>query len=211
MAPPTDGQVWRHCHAAVVLCLRSFSSLFVFSPITKILALTACIGALGLADDLWNLPAWTKFAAQVGVAAFAVHCGIIYPLTYNWSMNALFTVIWLVALTNAFNLLDNMDGLAAGVGIVALLNLAIIAHPPHGTLELVLLMAGVLGGFLVFNFQPAKIFMGDTGSLSIGFFLAANSIVAAGKLASTFSVVFVPGLTLFLPIFDMVLAMRHGA
>ncbi|MGI9103746.1 MAG: glycosyltransferase family 4 protein [Terriglobales bacterium] len=193
--------------AILAALIASASVLPLSREFWVVLLLTVGMGMIGLADDLWSLrPLW-KFSAQVLLAALAAYLGVVYPLTYSLTANVAFTVLWLVGLTNAFNLLDNMDGLAAGVAIVALLNLLFVTGLPDDGPRLLLAMVGVLAGFLVFNFQPAKIFMGDTGSLSIGFFLAAISILGAQKLATTFSVLFVPGLMLFLPIFDTALVM----
>ena len=150
------------------------------------------------------VPIW-KFAAQFVIAAVAVWSGIVYQLFHVASLNYAFTFLWILGVTNALNLLDNMDGLAAGVSVIAAGSLLLIGHS-SGPLAIGLLaMAGSLLGFLIFNFHPAKIFMGDTGSLAIGLFLACCAVSQAGHVSAMFSIVFVPGLVLFLPIFDMLL------
>lgn len=190
----------------ILVCLLAFAVVVPSDGSLRWVAgLTGAMGLIGLCDDLWSLQPGLKFAGEVVVAIVAVGAGIVYPLTYTPILNYLFTVFWLVALTNALNLLDNMDGLSAGVGVIALANLAFILQPPPDTTRMIVVMAGSLIGFLVFNFNPAKIFMGDTGSLAIGFFLGCVSCLGARNLSSTISVLFIPGLMLSLPIFDMAL------
>lgn len=189
-----------------LLCLGVFG--LITPPdgsLRSVALLTAAMGLIGFCDDVWTLRPRVKFAAQIVIACVAVYFGVVYPLTYHPLANYLFTVFWLVALTNAFNLLDNMDGLSAGVGVIVIANLAIVLQPSQPTLHMMAVMAGALLGFLIFNFNPAKIFMGDTGSLAIGFFLGCASTLGARNLSSTVSVVLIPGLMLFLPIFDMAL------
>jgi len=99
-----------------------------------------------------------------------------------------------------------MDGLSPGVGLITALNTALILSAPHDPLSwLAMAFAGTLLGFLIFNFYPAKIFMGDTGSLFLGFLLACFSVLSAQRISSTISILFVPALVFFLPIFDMAL------
>jgi len=171
-----------------------------------VVALSACMAFLGLADDLFQAPAWAKFGTQIVIAAAATWAGIVYPLFVSNTANVAFTIFWLVAITNAFNLLDNMDGLSPGVGLITALNTALILSAPHDPLSwLAMAFAGILLGFLVFNFYPAKIFMGDTGSLLVGFLLACFSVLSAQRISSTISILFVPALVFFLPLFDMAL------
>lgn len=190
----------------LLLCLAAFGVVIPSgSPLRSVAFLTAAMGLVGFCDDVWMLRPRLKFFAQLVLAGLAVYAGIVYPLTYFPALNYIFTVFWLVALTNALNLLDNMDGLAAGVAIIALVNLAAVLQPSQATVTMMAVVAGSLLGFLIFNFNPAKIFMGDTGSLAIGFFLGCASILGAKNLSSTVSVLVIPGLMLFLPIFDMAL------
>lgn len=172
-----------------------------------LIALVVAMGALGLADDIFQLRARYKLFAQVVIASLAVWGGIIYPTNFSWIISAALTVLWLVGITNAFNLLDNMDGLSAGVGIICAANLMMIVSGRGDAMlaPLLLVMCASLTGFLLFNFHPAKIFMGDAGSLAIGFFFAGSTVLGAGYFSSVFSVLFVPALVLFLPIFDVVL------
>ena len=177
----------------------------VSKPLLTVALLTAAMGFVGLVDDIFQLrPRW-KFAAQFVIAGVAVWSGIVYSLFHNPSLNYLFTFLWILGVTNALNLLDNMDGLAAGVSVIAAGSLVVIGHSTGPMAVGLLAMAASLLGFLVFNFHPAKIFMGDTGSLAVGFFLACCAVSEAGQVSAMFSIVFVPGLVLFLPIFDMLL------
>ena len=174
-------------------------------PLLTILLLTIAMGVVGLVDDILQLrPAW-KFAAQFVIAAVAVWSGIVYQLFRVASLSYAFTFLWILGVTNAVNLLDNMDGLATGVSVIAAVSLFLIGHGSGPMAIALLAMAASLLGFLVFNFHPAKIFMGDTGSLAVGFFLACCAVTQAAHVSAMFSIVFVPGLVLFLPIFDMLL------
>ncbi len=170
-----------------------------------IVLLTAAMAVLGLFDDIFELPARWKFGGQVAIATLAVWSGIGYPLFGHFWPDFFFVAFFLVAITNAFNLLDNMDGLAAGVGIIATISLWFLTPGPSAFPALFLVMVGSLLGFLLFNFNPAKIFMGDMGSLAVGFFLACSTILTAGRITTLFSILSVPGLVLFLPLFDMLL------
>jgi UDP-GlcNAc:undecaprenyl-phosphate GlcNAc-1-phosphate transferase len=172
------------------------------------------ISAAGLADDILNLKPATKLLAQIMVAAWLVYFG--YRL--NWIESRLFdsvlTMVWVVGLTNAFNLLDNMDGLCAGTALVVavMLGAGLIegAGPLRAGPELSWLgaLAGGIAGFLVYNFPPASIFMGDSGSLLLGFSLAALTLSdegVRGSRSDVLSVIAGPVFVLLLPIFDTTL------
>src|SRR5207248_2407758 len=132
-------------------------------PLLTVALLTAAMGLVGLVDDIFELrPSW-KFAAQFVIAAVAVWYGIVYKLFHSPSLNYAFTFLWILGVTNALNLLDNMDGLAAGVSVIAASSLLLIGHGDGPMAIGLIAMAASLLGFLVFNFHPAKIFMGDTG------------------------------------------------
>jgi UDP-GlcNAc:undecaprenyl-phosphate GlcNAc-1-phosphate transferase len=173
--------------------------------VMNLLLLTASMTVLGFIDDIIGLEPKSKLVVQIVLATLAVHAGIVHPLTGITLLNAAFTVFWIVAITNAFNLIDNIDGLAAGIAIIALAQIVLLTgvRVPVGTLAFCLMISA--GGFLVFNANPAKIFMGDVGSLPIGFFLACASVATASHLSSLGSVLLVPCLVLFIPIFDMLL------
>ena len=191
---------------AIILSLLAGASTLPLGHHWRVIVLlTTAMAILGLLDDIFDLQARWKLAGQVGIAILAVWNGIGYPLFQHFWPNFLFVVFFLVAITNAFNLLDNMDGLAAGVGIIAAVSLWLMGPGPGTFSKLLLVMIGSLLGFLLFNFNPATILMGDMGSLAIGFFLACSTIVTADHITTVFSVLSVPGLVLFLPLFDMLL------
>ena len=173
------------------------------------------IAVLGLFDDLVGLRARHKFTVQIAVAVgmyllgFQIH-GIANPFgtALNLSFLALpFTLFWIVGVINAMNLIDGLDGLASGVAFFAVL-MNFVVSLSRGDILMSLLMAALAGailGFLLFNFNPASIFMGDTGSMFLGFILATGSLVTAQKGAATVSMM-VPILALGLPIMDTTLA-----
>jgi UDP-N-acetylmuramyl pentapeptide phosphotransferase/UDP-N-acetylglucosamine-1-phosphate transferase len=144
------------------------------------LAATAAISALGLVDDLRPLPARYRFAIQVVVALAVVLStggarGSPWLQALPWPLGPALLVLWMVWLTNLYNFMDGIDGLAGGQAVAAGLAIAAVAFaagaPATGALALAL--AGAAAGFLLLNFPPATIFMGDVGSTAIGFFLAS--------------------------------------
>jgi UDP-GlcNAc:undecaprenyl-phosphate/decaprenyl-phosphate GlcNAc-1-phosphate transferase len=189
--------------------LLAFSAFGLLLPslrqVLPLLLLTVGMGLLGLVDDLVGLGPKPKLIVQLVLAVIAVHVGIVHPITHTPFFNAAFKVFWIVGITNAFNLIDNIDGLAAGIGIIALAQIVLLAGMDSPVTVLALVLLASASGFLVFNLNPAKVFMGDVGSLSIGFFLACASLMAAAHLSSRGSVLLVPCLVLFIPIFDMLL------
>jgi UDP-GlcNAc:undecaprenyl-phosphate/decaprenyl-phosphate GlcNAc-1-phosphate transferase len=170
-----------------------------------IVLLTFGMAIVGWADDVFGLAPKPKLLGQALMAALAVQSGIVHPLTHHHWINFAFTVFWIVGITNAVNLLDNMDGLAAGISIIVSGQIILLAGPTHSISGLALCMLAASAGFLVFNVNPAKVFMGDVGALSIGFFLACASVKTAEHLSSLGSVLFVPSLVLFIPVFDTLL------
>ena len=175
------------------------------SRFAPLLVLSVAMGIVGLVDDFKTLRPQTKLAAQIVGAAVLIQFGTLLRLTPFALINLLLTLFWMVAITNAFNLLDNMDGLAASVAAVtAVFRLSVFVV--DGDREGAWMMAALLGaarGFLVRNYPPAKIFMGDAGSLFLGFFLGGVSLVS--DYAYTRGVVAVlvfPMLLVFVPILD---------
>jgi len=180
--------------------------------VTGILTGGVIIFVMGLADDLKNLAPVTKLAWQIIAALIPVLCGVkmdllnipFYKVISLGSWGIPLSVVWVVAITNTFNLLDGLDGLASGIGAIAGLTfvaLGAILELPLASL----LAAGILGvclGFLRFNFYPAQIFMGDSGALFIGYVLGVISLLWPKSYASL--VMFVPILALGLPIIEVV-------
>ena len=191
-----------------VAIVLSFLAAGVFThlhrPLLGVTLLTAVMAIVGFCDDLRSCKPGTKLAAEFVIAAATVSLGVVYPLRSAAWVNLGFTVVWIVGITNAFNLLDNMDGLATGIGIIAAFVLALLTSDPHLQL-LTLTFLGAISGFLLFNFKPAKIFMGDTGSLAIGYYLACASVLATEHVSTVSSIVLVPVLVLFIPLFDTLL------
>jgi UDP-GlcNAc:undecaprenyl-phosphate/decaprenyl-phosphate GlcNAc-1-phosphate transferase len=188
--------------AVVVVGAEMRANLARFGPL---LLLSVGMGAVGLVDDFKPLRPQTKLALQIVGAAVLIQLGTLLPLTSFPVVNVFLTLFWVVGITNAFNLLDNMDGLAAGVAVLAAicrLALFLIDGDPEGAW----MMAGLIGaggGFLIRNYPPAKIFMGDAGSLFLGFFMGGISLVS--DYAYTRGVVAVlvfPVLLVLVPILD---------
>lgn len=177
----------------------------------------AIIYVLGAIDDLKNIRPLVKFSGQTlaAIVAFALGLRITFITNYFSGGNMIFgdvacfiiTVLWLVAITNAVNLIDGLDGLAAGIAAISALCLAYVAyiHGQYMSTIAMMVVAGAAIGFLPFNFNPAKIFMGDGGSQLLGFSIAAVSIMGAVKSA-TLVVVLIPAVVLGLPIFDTLMA-----
>jgi UDP-GlcNAc:undecaprenyl-phosphate GlcNAc-1-phosphate transferase len=173
-------------------------------------ALMVCVGA---ADDISGLSARWKLFFQVLIAVamfaggFRIH-ELSNPLGGSWALGWLAlpaTIVWIVALTNATNLLDGMDGLVAGVAAVMALSLAII-NIMEGNIAVALLtfsLAGAALGFLPYNFSPARIYLGDSGSLFVGLAMAGISTLSFFK-AATATLVLVPLLLFALPLFDTI-------
>jgi UDP-GlcNAc:undecaprenyl-phosphate/decaprenyl-phosphate GlcNAc-1-phosphate transferase len=161
---------------------------------------------VGLIDDLIQIKPYQKLIGQVMGAALVVYYGLALPWTRSLPINMVITIFWLIGITNAVNLLDNMDGLAAGIAAIAsvFLTVSFIAggQPTEAFLSSVL--ATALLGFLVYNSNPATIFMGDCGSMFIGFLLASAALVnvSGGRSRTFVPVLAVPILVLFIPIFD---------
>ncbi|HEV8590699.1 MAG TPA: MraY family glycosyltransferase, partial [Pyrinomonadaceae bacterium] len=161
---------------------------------------------VGLLDDILNIKPYQKLIGQLIGATIIVGFGLTLPITGYELVDIWITVFWLIGITNAINLLDNMDGLAAGIAGIAAMSLAVGFALNGQTTELlfVSVFVGALLGFLIFNFNPASIFMGDCGSMFVGFLLAGSVLMGqqGGRSRSVFSVLAIPVLILFVPIFD---------
>jgi UDP-GlcNAc:undecaprenyl-phosphate/decaprenyl-phosphate GlcNAc-1-phosphate transferase len=170
-----------------------------------ILAAATALLITGLIDDIFHIKPYAKLIVQLIAAAMMVYFGLHLPwVEYQW-INDILTIFWLVGITNAINLLDNMDGLAGGVSVIASVFLAITfllnGQPSEAVLASVLGAAAL--GFLVFNFNPASIFMGDSGSMFLGFVLSSTALLSGtARFRSLTSVLLTPVLTLMIPIFD---------
>lgn len=179
--------------------------------IRKLVPAATVIFATGLIDDLLGLRPWQKLAGQLAAASLAYWAGVRvlgvggFGAGLWWSLPL--TLFWLIVCTNAFNLVDGLDGLAAGVGLVATLTL-LVAALMHGNPALAsasVPMVGALLGFLCYNFSPATVFLGDSGALLIGFLLGCFGAVWTQKSDALISLT-VPLLALSIPLIDVSLA-----
>ncbi|HEY2972780.1 MAG TPA: hypothetical protein VGJ48_09735 [Pyrinomonadaceae bacterium] len=188
---PTTTQDWGHFPGSFLDVVMGASS-FLF--------------LVGLADDFLHTKPYQKLIGQVMGSAFIIYYGLALPWTNYSALNVALTIFWLIGITNAINLLDNMDGLASGIAIIAsgFLALSFLATGQLTEALMLATFAGALLGFLVYNSSPASIFMGDCGSMFIGFFLASAALVnvSGGRSRSLLPVLAVPILVLFIPIFD---------
>ena len=161
---------------------------------------------VGLVDDLIHIKPYQKLIGQILGAAYVVYYGLSLPWTGSMLFNMALAIFWLVSITNAINLLDNMDGLASGIAIIAagFLALSFVNSGQFTEAGIMLVFAAALLGFLAYNSNPASIFMGDCGSMFVGFFLASSALinVSGGRSRSFLPVLAVPILVLFIPIFD---------
>lgn len=202
------------------------ASTMIFCNPTKEL-LTIWIGgfvlvALGILDDVFRLPAMLKFVVQIGAAVIAVVNGVVIDhisIGGNYIMFGVWripiTILWIVGLTNAINLIDGLDGLACGVSAISSASLfcvVLLNGDLHSAMITAILTASCIG-FIPFNKNPAKIFMGDTGALFLGFTLAVMSVQGVFKLHTVIS--FLVPLSIFaLPLLDTTVAIirrvAHG-
>ncbi|MBN1277002.1 MAG: glycosyl transferase, partial [Deltaproteobacteria bacterium] len=170
---------------------------------------------LGLVDDIYNIDPQHKLAGQIIITSILMFFGFRLAWTDSHTVNLFLSILWIVGITNAFNLLDNMDGLAAGIAFISCAFLCLYISLNAGLSEAgapVLLMGmafiGAVLGFLFYNFNPASIFMGDAGSLFIGFILACLTLTAGsasakgGGFIRLLSIIAIPVLILFIPILD---------
>ncbi len=205
--------------ALVLGLLAAMSQPSLAGPAQGSLA-AALIPAGGLAcffgalDDLWQFASRTKLALQFLAVLPVVAAGywidrIVafgYPITLGW-LGIPLTILWLLGCINALNLIDGMDGLASIVGLSAATMMSIIAVSMgnNHVAVIALLLAGALGGFLVYNLPPASIFLGDSGSTMIGLVLGSLGIQGAMKTSTTLAIT-APAVIMTLPMFDVVMA-----
>lgn len=178
------------------------------SPPWTVLAGGAAMFALGMTDDMFGLSPTAKLLAQTLIASALPALGLQLDLTDSAVLNLGLTVFWVVGLVNAFNLLDHMDGLAAGVAVIATGFQVVFFATDGNVAEAVIAaaLAGAATGFLLFNFPPATIFLGDAGSLVIGYLIASLSLSATFPYSrSVVSILLVPVMSSLVPIFDVML------
>jgi UDP-GlcNAc:undecaprenyl-phosphate GlcNAc-1-phosphate transferase len=187
-------------------------AVLAFAPLTRAILGLVVAGSvvflLGLVDDLKTLRPSVKLAGQVAAASLLVPFGVHAIFVLHPVVAIPATLFWIVAITNAFNLIDNMDGLSAGVACISSAFMVGIALHFEQT-EVAIAAAAMAGaslGFLLYNFHPARVFMGDSGSLFLGFTMGTLTIMGSWREASNlFLVLLVPLLVLAVPLFDTTL------
>ncbi len=190
--------------------IASREGLFLFGSLALVLT-------LGIWDDIRSLRPMQKFLGQLLLSVMMYLAGFSVTKVSSvfgvgpWNVGILdfpITILWIVGVTNAINLIDGLDGLAAGVALIASMTMLPIAlmQGDIGSAILIFLLAGSLLGFLRYNFNPARIFLGDSGSLFLGFMLAVLSVKSSTKITTGFALL-LPILALGLPIMDTLLSM----
>lgn len=199
----------------VAILLGAAIGFFYLSPFiyisTGIVSGLFLIVLLGVIDDLYDLSARTKMAGQIVAALCAVASGVIIPFIHFpfygniefGIFSIIMTILWIVGITNAVNFIDGLDGLAAGVTAIALLMILLmsIVHQLYTVLPFVIILLGSILGFLPYNFHPANIFMGDTGSMFLGYTISILAIDGFLKSVTLFSLI-VPIMILGVPLLD---------
>ena len=206
---------------AAKLCHYDFSKLSGL-PLGQFLIALAGGGFIlfltGLYDDRFDMPSFIKFLlhASAGLAVYflgggirAIHVGELINWTLPSWLSLVITVFWTIGIVNAFNLIDGLDGLAAGLASISSIIIALWIFISCGDLSMLVLLLTFCAaclGFLVFNYSPARIFMGDTGSMFLGLFLAMTSMDQCSRPAVTIAALLVPLVAIGVPIFDVILA-----
>lgn len=194
-------------YLAVLIALLVLEDRYNLPQLAGVMIGATAVSFLGIWDDRWGLRPLIKLSGQIIVAGVVMATGVMVSL-FPWPiLNVLITLFWLVGITNAFNLIDNMDGLSGGIGAVSAAFFLLLAAL-NGQYMVGALSAAVLGaciGFLRYNFNPASIFMGDAGSLFLGFLMAVLGIKLRFPNHVAFVTWMVPVLVLGIPIFDTAL------
>lgn len=194
-------------YAAFLIALVLFADRFYVPQLIGIVVGASWVSLLGVVDDRVRLSASVKLLGQLLGGLFLIATGVTVNLFGSPVLDDVVTLFWIVGITNAMNLLDNMDGLSGGIAAIAsvffLLLAALNGQYLVGSLSAALLGASI--GFLVYNFNPASIFMGDSGSLFLGFVLAAVGIKLRFPEHPVVYTWFIPIIVLGLPIFDTTL------
>ncbi len=198
---------------SIIFCPESGELTFPLCPSStlKVSLAIIAISFIGFLDDRYNISAKLKLLGQIAVASYCWTIGYqfnsIFGMQLPTFLSYCVTVFWIISFINAFNLIDGLDGLAAGLSIISAGTLAIF-FIIHGNMPaalfLIVLMGGLIG-FLIYNFHPAKLFMGDTGSMVLGLIFAVSGLVSADKTATLTSLL-IPVLAAGVPFFDVILA-----
>ncbi|MFN3331796.1 MAG: MraY family glycosyltransferase [Caldilinea sp.] len=193
-------------YLAFILVLIFFGDRDYINEVVGIFVGASLMSFMGVVDDRWGLGSYAKLGGQMLAAGILVYTGVKVQLFGGW-LDVAVTLLWVVGITNALNLLDNMDGLSGGVAMIAAIFFTLLAAMSKQYLvgALAAALAGACAGFLIYNWNPAHIFMGDAGSLFLGFMLAAVAIKLRFPTNSTTVTWMIPLLVLGLPIFDTTL------
>ena len=193
-------------YIAFIVALVFFGDRFWINEIVGIFIGATLVSLMGFADDHWGLGSYIKLAGQLLAASILIYSGVEVKLFNSW-FDIVLSFLWIVGITNGLNLLDNMDGLCGGLAMIAAVFFALLAAVSDqylvGTLAAAL--AGACAGFLFHNWNPAHIFMGDTGSLFLGFLLAAVGIKLRFPANTNDVTWLIPLIVLFVPVFDTTL------
>ena len=190
-------------YIAFILVLLFLGDRRYINEVVGIFIGATLMSLMGIIDDRWGLGSYVKFAGQFVAGGILIYSGVQVQLYNSWIDIAL-TLLWVVGITTAMNLLDNMDGLSGGIAMIAATFFTLLAALSDQYLVGILAaaLAGACAGFLVYNWNPAHIFMGDAGSLFLGFLLAAVGIKLRFPTNSPTVTWMIPIVVLALPIFD---------
>jgi UDP-GlcNAc:undecaprenyl-phosphate/decaprenyl-phosphate GlcNAc-1-phosphate transferase len=193
-------------YIAFIVVLFLFGDRRYIHEVIGIFIGASLMSLMGVVDDRWGLGSYVKLAGQLLAAAILIYSGVQVRVWGGW-LDIAVTMIWVVGITNAMNLLDNMDGLSGGIAMIAAVFFTLLAalSDQYMVGALAAALAGGCAGFLVYNWNPAHIFMGDTGSLFLGFLLAAVGIKLRFPSNSDTITWMIPVLVMGVPVFDTTL------
>jgi UDP-GlcNAc:undecaprenyl-phosphate/decaprenyl-phosphate GlcNAc-1-phosphate transferase len=196
--------------ASLFVCIAVFG---IGRELAVLVGAATMMFLVGFVDDVLSLKPSTKLIAQIAGASVLLFFGYRLNWLHSETLDTILTLVWVVGMTNAFNLLDNMDGLCGGIAMIVGASLLVGMLPganlhTFAEARYLAMLLGAVGGFLVYNVHPASIFMGDSGALLLGFSFAAVTLSSAGTSAGrsdVLSIVAAPVLVLLIPIFDTTL------
>lgn len=193
-------------YVAFILALYLLGDRRYVNEVVGIFVGATLVSLMGVVDDRWGLGSYVKLGGQILAAGILIYSGVQVRLFGHW-LDILITVVWVVGITNAMNLLDNMDGLSGGIAAIAAIFFTLLAALSDQYLvgALAAALTGACIGFLIYNWNPAHIFMGDTGSLFLGFLLAAVAIKLRFPSNSNTVTWMIPVMVLGVPILDTTL------
>lgn len=213
---PKDNKIHAHAtpllggvaiYLALVISLLTKAEAVALPSVKAMLAGMSILLAIGLIDDKMGMMPNIKLLGQFLAAVVVIKNGLRIEFINNYYLSVVITYLWIIGITNAFNLLDNMNGLSAGVAIIAALFFGIISYMNGDRLISLIsfALAGSAAGFLRYNFPKAHIFMGDSGSLLLGYVLSIIAVQGTWKTYMSMTSLMIPILVLGYPIFDTAL------